>query len=439
MDLKRTSAQLRACVADLQEYFASAASPARRRRFISRFYRANTLGVLFQQFSGQEESIAQHKDVLLSLTSGLDAVTAAAAGIGQPGVGTPPPGQDLLGFIGSWHSLLCAAALVARNLLEFVSPCCSSEAERERLAASVTACAGAICAAWSQLVPLCRELQSAVTTAATFHTLIKGIDESLCLAFEVMAVGLRCMADAGRAHAAPAALAQAAALSAQLQPERVLGWLRCTLDAVDWVASSAGVEMSTCLGPVLDSLGLIPYSAPQELEQALCSEPELLSRLARLTARAHAALVAAPNWADAAWTYRHNSLCLWAGNWELFPFTPESQQAALLPLLVAGGSMLRGEVSLLASLPEQPPAGADAKQAGRLASCWLAAISLIGRVLGPAGSAEQQQETASTVAGLVGGLQQLLNRLPSMASFAALLQSCPTDGDEAAAVEWDSN
>ncbi|KAL4424829.1 hypothetical protein ABPG77_011079 [Micractinium sp. CCAP 211/92] len=496
MDPRRTSAQLRACVADLQEYFASAASPAHRRRFSLRMEAANTLGDLIRQLSEQEAALAQQKDVLLSLTSGLDAVTAAAAGIGQPGVGTPPPGQDLLKFIASWYSLLGTADVVAYNLLVFVNPEWSSEAEQKRLAASVTACAGAICAACGSLARLWREQQSACASEVTFHMFVKGTDACLRQALDVIGAGLRCVADGTSTGSDSAAKAQAAALSAQLQPERVLGWLRGALDVVEWVVSTAVVEQSTCLRPLLDILGFTPCSVCLGLYQALCSEPDLLSRLAQQTARAHAALVAAPNWADAAWSERHDSLSLWAGHWGLFPLTPENQQAALLPLLVAGGSMLRGEVSLLASLPAQPPVGADAKQAGRLATCWLAAISMIGRcaslqcstasrelsrnqssarlrsllavvaasaphvlrfvsagadigpaakgvsrvegpcttnevlnlwaggcwficrncrVLGPAGSPQQQHETAGAVAGLLGLLLPLLGQLPRLA------------------------
>ncbi|KAL4424830.1 hypothetical protein ABPG77_011080 [Micractinium sp. CCAP 211/92] len=496
MDPKRTSAQLRACVADLQEYFASAASPARRGHLISGSNPANSLAKLLLQLDRQEAVISEHKDVLFSLTSGLDEVTAAVAALGQPRPGPPPPSRDLQIFIRSWYSLLGAAGVVARCLLEIVNPYSSSEAERERLAASVTACAGAICAGCSMPMHLWRKGQSALDCEASSSNLLEITDDCLRLALDVIGAGLRCVADAGRAGATQAAVAQAAALSAQLRPERVLGWLRCALDAVDWVVSTAGVEQCRCLIPFFGILEHGPCCAALGLGQALCDEPELLSRLARLTARVHAALVAAPNWANAAWTYLHNILCLWAGNWEFLCFTPKNQQAALLPLLVAGGSMLRGEVSLLASLPAQPPAGADAEQAGQLSSCWLEAISMIGRcislqgstaaqelsrnqtsarlrslllvvaasaphvlrfvssaaaggpaaegisrlegpyplgeslhfwaescwaichscrVLGPAGSAEQQQETASTVAGLVGGLQQLLNRLPRLA------------------------
>ncbi len=61
MDFKRSSDQLRACVAYLLEYFASAASPARRRRFISRLDVANTLSGIVRQLSEQEAAVAQHK------------------------------------------------------------------------------------------------------------------------------------------------------------------------------------------------------------------------------------------------------------------------------------------------------------------------------------------------------------------------------------------
>ncbi len=61
MDPNCTSAQLQACVADLQEYFASAASPASRRRFVSRVDAANNLSDVLQELSGQESALAQHK------------------------------------------------------------------------------------------------------------------------------------------------------------------------------------------------------------------------------------------------------------------------------------------------------------------------------------------------------------------------------------------
>ncbi|KAL4424823.1 hypothetical protein ABPG77_011073 [Micractinium sp. CCAP 211/92] len=497
MDSRRTSAQLRACVADLQEYFASAASPARRRRFFSRAFAAHILSGLLQQLSGQEAAIAQHKDVLLSLTSGLDAVSAAAASLGQPSLDSLPPGQDLLTFVKDWLLLLGAAAIVARNLLEFVIPHCSSEAEQEQLAMSVTACTGAICAACGRLVQLWRERQSAVASEAASSSVLEMTDESLRLAFDVTVLGLRAVSAASDAGADPAAVATAAALSAQLRPKRVLGWLRCALDAVDWVVSTAGIQQSNCMAALFSLLDSITYAA-LGLRQALCDEPELLSRLAQLTARVHAALVAASNyWADAAWSDCHERLCLWAYERGYFRFTPQNQQAALLPLLVAGGSMLKGEALLLASLPVQPPAGADADQAVRLAKIWLMAIAMVGcctgvqcsaasrelsrnhsptrrrsllqlvaasaqpilrfvsaaaaggpaaegisraangldsisrifamwaegcwavchglRLSGPVGSAEQQQETASTVAGLLGMLLQLLARLPRLA------------------------
>ncbi len=89
------------------------------------------------------------RDVLLSLTSGLDAVAAAAADLGQPGLGSLQPSQGPLSFMGSWYSLLSGAALVAHNLFEYLRPYCSSDAEQEQLAASVATCTGAICTACS--------------------------------------------------------------------------------------------------------------------------------------------------------------------------------------------------------------------------------------------------------------------------------------------------
>ncbi len=250
--------------------------------------------------------------------------------------------------------------------------------------------------------------------------------------------------------------------------------------------------------PLLRLLELLPWSAPLGLGQALCDEPELVSRLARLTPRVHAAAVAAPNWADADWSERHVGVSLWPADWFCLQSALANQRAALLPLLAAASSMLGGEVSLLASLPAQPPAGADTQQAQQLAKCWLTAIMSTGscvvfqcstasgqlygdssparlrlllqavaasaqhvlrfvsagaaggpaaesisrveasqkytldhalqfwaescwvvchncKLCSPAGSAEQQHETASTVAGLLGMLLQLLCRLPRLA------------------------
>ena len=94
------------------------------------------------------------RDLLLSLTSGLDAESAAAAALAQAGADPLQPGQDPHNFIGPWQLLLCTAAAVSHTLLVFFSPCCSSDAERQRLAASVMACVGAICVACSALVRL---------------------------------------------------------------------------------------------------------------------------------------------------------------------------------------------------------------------------------------------------------------------------------------------
>lgn len=143
-------------------------------------------------------------------------------------------------------------------------------------------------------------------------------------------------------------------------------------------ALPAGAEQSTCLSAML---GILACTALEDtgLRQALCNEPELLSRLARLTARLHTPLAAAPDWEDAIWCENHDCLCLWAASWNDCPLTSEAQQAALLQLLVAAGSILKGEVSLLASLPVQPPAGADVEQADRLTSCWSYGIFVIGQ------------------------------------------------------------
>lgn len=159
------------------------------------------------------------RDGLLSLTTGLDAVTAAAAGLGQPGTGSPgplPTGQDLGGFVNDWLLLLGGAALVADHLFEFFGPCCSSEAERERLVASVTACIGAICAACGQLVQLWRERQSALASEATSRSLLDNTNECLRVAFDAICLRLRAVSAASNAGTDLAAVAQAAALSAQV-------------------------------------------------------------------------------------------------------------------------------------------------------------------------------------------------------------------------------
>ncbi len=65
-------------------------------------------------------------------------------------------------------------------------------------------------------------------------------NDCLRLALDAIVIGLRAASAASNAGADPEAVAQAAALSAQLRPKRVLGWLRCALDAVDWVVSTAG-------------------------------------------------------------------------------------------------------------------------------------------------------------------------------------------------------
>ena len=61
MGHRRSSAQLRACVADLQEYFESAGSAARRGRFSTRVNVACTLSALVKELSEQEGAIAPHK------------------------------------------------------------------------------------------------------------------------------------------------------------------------------------------------------------------------------------------------------------------------------------------------------------------------------------------------------------------------------------------
>lgn len=61
MDSRRSSAQLRACVADLREFFRSAGSPARRYRFSARANLANTLLEVVKALSRQEGAIAPHK------------------------------------------------------------------------------------------------------------------------------------------------------------------------------------------------------------------------------------------------------------------------------------------------------------------------------------------------------------------------------------------
>ena len=208
----------------------------------------------------------------------------------------------------------------------------------------------------------------------------------------------------------PAALALAAALSAQLQPGRVLGWLRSALDAVDWVLGTVGegcctlqhcvvmhargkcrhclalpgppnsqptslaplsplpegTEQSTCRNPLLGILAGTS-GAVLWLHQALCEEPELLSRLARLFARLHTALAAAPNWEDAIWCENHDNLCVWARSWSDVSLSSEDQQAALLPLLVAAAACSKARrqcwPACQRSLPAQsrqgswPPAG----------------------------------------------------------------------------------
>ncbi|KAL4424824.1 hypothetical protein ABPG77_011074 [Micractinium sp. CCAP 211/92] len=326
MDPNCTSAQLQVCVADLQEYFASAASPAGRRRFASRVDAANNLSDVLQELSGQESAIAQHKDVLLSLTSGLDAVAAATADLGQPGLGSLQPSQGPLSFMGSWYSLLSAAALVAHNLFEYLRPYCSTDAEQEQLAASVATCTGAICTACSRLVQLWRERQSAVASEAASSSVLEITNDCLRLALDVIVIELRAASAASNAGADPAAVAQAAALLVQLRPKRVLGWVRSSLDAVDWVVSTAGVDKSNCLVPLLRLLELLPCSVPLGLGQALYHEPDLISRLARLTPRVHVAAVAAPNWADRDWSERHVRAGLWPADWIHLQSAPENPQ-----------------------------------------------------------------------------------------------------------------
>lgn len=157
-------------------------------------------------------------------------------------------------------------------------------------------------------------------------------------------------------------------------------------------APRAGGGGAACLPALFHLLG----GAPEELLCALCHDVPLLGRLARLTARVHAAQVAAASWQDPAWFKLHCSFLRWSGCWCFLPLNEcqqAAQQAALLPLLVAGGSMLKGEVSLLASLPVQAPAG-SAAQAKSLIICWLYCINITGRYLclsmnGPFGAASQ--------------------------------------------------
>ncbi|KAL4424828.1 hypothetical protein ABPG77_011078 [Micractinium sp. CCAP 211/92] len=426
MDFKRSSDQLRSCVAYLLEYFASAASPARRCRFISRKDAANALGDLIRELNGQEAAWAQHKDVLLSLTTGLDEVTAATAALGQPSLGTPPPGQHVRDFIGSWLSLLCAAALVAYNLLQFVSPYLS-EAEQERLVASVTACTDAICTACSRLVQLRREQQSVLDSEAAGRDLLGITNECLRLAFHGILAGLRAVAPAGSAGADPAALAQAAALLAQLRPERVLGWLRCALDAVDWVVSTAGMEKSTCLAPLL---GILDHATPLPLGlgQALCNEPDLLSRLARLTARppagadADQAELLAVCWLTSiSMIGQCLSLQCIKASQELSRSRSPARLRSLLLLVAASAQHVLRFVSAAAaggpaaegiSRVESPPTAEEALQVWA-ESCWVICFDCM--LCGPADSPQQQHETASTVAGLLDMLLQLLARLPRLA------------------------
>ncbi len=96
-----------------------------------------------------------------------------------------------------------------------------------------------------QLVHLWRERQSGLASEGASRELLVTTDDCLRLVLDVSFLGLHALAAAGRADAAPAALAQGAALSAQLRPA-VLRWLRCTLDGVDWVVSTAG-EGQRCL------------------------------------------------------------------------------------------------------------------------------------------------------------------------------------------------
>ena len=182
---------------------------------------------------------AQCRNLLLSLTSGLDAVTAAAAALAQPrpGAGPLPSGQDSPNFAGL-TPLLRAASVVSHSLLAFVSPSCASEAERDQLAASAAACTGAVCVASSALVPLLQE--SAFASEASSHSMAAEADKSLHLAFEGIAACFNHVAIASCSGAETAALALAASLLAQLWPTRVLGWLRCAMDAVEWVVGTLG-------------------------------------------------------------------------------------------------------------------------------------------------------------------------------------------------------
>ncbi|KAL4421384.1 hypothetical protein ABPG75_010675 [Micractinium tetrahymenae] len=403
MDARRAAARLRACVRDLSDWFEVANSSARRARLHSRTDTANELPTLLGVLDAGR--IGEHIDLLLTLTDGLSVVAAAAA------ISTKQD-QDAFSFASGWTALL-AGSLVACHSLLRASRHFESAQQRQRLAACLPAVLEGGVLVCQRLLRLRQQEPAAFADQGGSTAFHRNLDESARLLLEVLTACLEVVGGGSGEQGAPETLADL--LQRALPPERVLGCLRGALDVVEWAARVAGPASATSIGALFHALSMLADSeAHTGLPAALCGDAPLLARLARATADTHAALVAAPNWQDDGWRLRHNSFHPWPGRWCFLPFTA-GQEPALLPLLVAAGSMLKGEVAILASFPAQPPAGAEPWQAEQLARCWLHGINLIARylhlTLGPPRAAASQASP--------GRLRQLLQLAASSAQQVA--------------------
>ena len=109
--------------------------------------------------------------------------------------------------------------------------------------------------------------------------------------------------------------------------------------------------------------------------KAVFRDAPLVASLARLASAVHAALVLEAASQGEDWRSTHIQVTAWAGSWILQPHTSGGDiQQVLLPLLVAGGSMLQGETAILlaSALPAEEQ---DRHKFGDLATRWRFSIS----------------------------------------------------------------
>ncbi|KAL4421382.1 hypothetical protein ABPG75_010673 [Micractinium tetrahymenae] len=361
MDSWRGAAQLRACVRNLNEWFQAADSYARRVRLHSRLDAANELATLLRVLD-TEGHLAERVKLLMTLVDSLSVVATAAAK-------STRQDQDAFGFASGWTALLAGSLVVGHNLLIRAGPHLATAEQRQRLAAAVPAVAYAAATLCQQLPRLRQDQPAAFAAEQRSRQLVLNLDECMRLLFQVLAACLD-VASAGIDGGHTGGLADL--LRTALPTKWTLSTLLRTIGAVEWTVSSAGARDATCVPSLFQLLSrFVDANAPVELPQALCNDARLLGRLARITAGTHAAIVAKPDWQNSSWRLRQDIFIGWSGRWCYLPLATSLQQAAVLPLLVAAGSMLKAEVALLASLPAQPLAGADPQQAEQLARCWL--------------------------------------------------------------------